>query len=104
MTTLSVLNPSGNLDVTTSDAMRRDITAEVEKGNEVLLINLEEVSFIDSSGLSALIMGLKLMRETGGRMVLCQINEQAQMLFRLTGMDTIFESFATRAEFEASLA
>jgi len=62
----------------------------------VVLVNLEDVSFMDSSGLSALVSGLRVAREQNKDIVLINLPEQAQIIFKLTMMDQVFAIFASR--------
>ena len=100
---LKVIAPSDRLDINTSDAFRRQITDVMSTGAKIILIDCQAVTFMDSSGLSALVMALKSAREIGGRLSICSVNDQVQMLFRLTGMERVFEMFADRAEFEQAV-
>ena len=97
---LKVIAPTGNLDINTSDAFRRQITDLMSTGAKAILIDCQAVTFMDSSGLSALVMALKSAREIGSKLSICSVNDQVRMLFRLTGMEKVFEIFSDRAEFE----
>jgi anti-sigma B factor antagonist len=55
------------------------------------VINLASVDFIDSSGLSALVKGLKRCREYGGDLVLCQLQHTVRTIFELTRLDSAFK-------------
>jgi anti-sigma B factor antagonist len=52
-----------------------------------------EVPFIDSSGLSALVSGLKGARKEGGIVVLCNVQPQARTIFSLTMLDKVFSIY-----------
>jgi anti-anti-sigma factor len=67
------------------------------------VIDCENVSFIDSSGLGALVLVFKTLKEVHSRMVICSINEQVRILFELTGMDKVFEIFPSQVAFNQSL-
>ena len=56
-----------------------------------LVCDLTEVGFLDSSGLSALVSGLKAARERGGFLKLAGLNEQVAKIFKLTMLDRVFE-------------
>lgn len=74
----------------------------VVSGNKVL-INLAAVDFMDSSGLSALIMALKHVRSKGGELYLCSLNDQCKMLLALTNMNQVFQVFSEPEEFENTM-
>ena len=102
-TTPDIIQFSGSLDVNTSDQMRRQINDCADKGSTLLLVDCADISFMDSSGLSSLVMGLKLMKTKGGKMALCNLNDQVKMLFQLTGMSKVFEIFPNKEAFEETL-
>ncbi|MEM6253331.1 MAG: STAS domain-containing protein [Cyanobacteria bacterium P01_D01_bin.156] len=98
-----VIEPEGILDGTQTTAFREQVEQALEKGTKVLLVDLNQVTFVDSSGLGVLVACLKNARATECKMYICSINEQIRMLFELTSMDRVFEVFADRAAFEASV-
>lgn len=100
----SVVRPEGNIDVTNSETFRQEMCDVLSKDVSTVLINCEAITFMDSSGLSAMVMSLKLAKELGVRLALCSVSEQAGMLFQLTGMDQVFEIFEDQAAFEAAVA
>lgn len=101
-TTVQVLAPSGILDSTQAQKIRAEVDHALNKGASTLLMDLKEVTFIDSSGLGILISVLKKVRSQSCEMVLCAINPQVKMLFELTSMDQVFEIFENRETFESS--
>lgn len=96
---IKVIQPSGILDSTNGNRLRRDVNDAIESGAVTVLINCQDVVFMDSSGLSALVMVLKTMREAGRKLSLCSINDQLRMLFELTSMENVFEVFPNQDEF-----
>jgi anti-sigma B factor antagonist len=74
-----VVDLSGEIDVYTSP--------------KVLVINLEKVRYIDSTGLGVLIGGLKRVREHGGSVNLVCTNPQIKKIFDITGLVKIFGIF-----------
>ena len=56
-----------------------------------MMLDLADVNFIDSSGLGALIIALKMLRNAGGDLYLCSIAEPVRMLLSMTRMDRLFE-------------
>ncbi|MEM1238252.1 MAG: STAS domain-containing protein [Cyanobacteria bacterium P01_H01_bin.26] len=98
-----VIEPSGILDGTQTAAFRQQVDEALEKGAKVLLIDLKDITFVDSSGLGVLVACLKKVRTASSKMYVCSINDQVRMLFELTSMDRVFEVFADRAAFEAGV-
>lgn len=96
---VKVVQPSGILDGIKGNQLRREINDVVENGAQAVLIDLSDITFMDSSGLSALVSALKTVRTAGGKLSLCGINDQVRMVFELTRMDRVFEIFPNRDEF-----
>jgi anti-anti-sigma factor len=104
--TIKVITPKGRLDVTTAADFRRQVNdiAMLSSPPEYLIVDLQQINFMDSSGLGALVSALKSIRNSNGDMVICGANEQVQMLFELTSMTKIFKIFATVEDFKATLS
>lgn len=102
---IKTIQPSGRLDVTMAADFRRQVNdiASVATPPKYLLVDLQEITFMDSSGLGALVSALKSIRNSNGDMVICGANDQVQMLFELTSMTKIFKIYPTVAEFKAAL-
>ncbi|MDJ1184934.1 STAS domain-containing protein [Roseofilum casamattae] len=100
MSKVKHLQPSGILDSTKAARFREEVHSLVKSGANIILVDLKEVTFIDSSGLGALVAALKTVRSDGGQLAVCSINEQVRMLFELTSMDRVFEVFTSREDFE----
>ncbi len=95
-----VVRPSGILDGTQANKLRNEINERLKKESEVVLIDLKDVTFIDSSGLGALVSSLKMVRTKGGKLFICSINDQIRMLFELTSMDRVFKVYKDEDNFK----
>lgn len=82
---------------------KEELIAYVKKGNRLILLDLSDVTFIDSSGLGALIGSLKSMG-TEGELALCCAREQVSSMFKLTRMNKVFRMFTNREEATSALA
>lgn len=83
------------LDSATATQFHREIERLIESGVNTVLIDLKEVGHITSSGLLALVLAFKTVRKAGRKLFICSMNEQARILFELTGLDQVFETFST---------
>ncbi|PPS41429.1 STAS domain-containing protein [Chroococcidiopsis sp. TS-821] len=99
MSTIKVVQPSGILNGMKGNQFRREVSDVVAAGADIVLIDLQEVTFIDSSGLGALVSAMKIVRSAGGKLFICSVNDQVKMLFELTKMDRVFEIFDNQNEF-----
>lgn len=100
---VKIVQPSGILDGIRANQLRRDIGDIVATGADIVLIDLKDVKFIDSSGLGVLVSVMKTVRTSGGKLFVCSLNEQVKMLFELTKMDRVFEKFADQDEFNRKI-
>ncbi|MEH1902193.1 STAS domain-containing protein [Nostoc sp.] len=96
---VKVLEISGILDGIRGNELRREVSNVVDNGADILLLDLKEVKFIDSSGLGALVSAMQIVRAANGKLFVCSISDQVRMLFELTKMDRIFKTFADQDEF-----
>lgn len=97
--TLEIIQPSGILDSAKTQDLRDQINQSIEQGATTILVDLKAVTFMDSSGLGALVTSLKAVRASGGKLCVCSINDQVKILFELTSMDRVFEIFQDRDDF-----
>jgi anti-anti-sigma factor len=100
---LKVVQPSGILDGTQASQFRQQIAEAVQNGATAIAVDFKDVTFMDSSGLGALVLSLKTARSAGAQLYLCSINDQIKMLFELTNMDRVFEIFKNREDLERKL-
>jgi anti-sigma B factor antagonist len=92
-----VLALKGRLDALTALELKEEMAERVDAGQVELVVDLSGVPFIDSSGLAALVSGLKAARQAGGSLKLAGLNEQALTVLRLTRLDRVFALYADRA-------
>lgn len=97
---VKILQPSGILDSASTNQLRREISDIVENGATIVLVDFQDITFINSSALGALVSTLKLVRSAGAELFLCSLTDQVQMMFNLTKMNRVFKTFANRDEFE----
>jgi anti-sigma B factor antagonist len=88
-----VITPKGALTAASSDQLKEVFHQQVDAGIRMLVLDLGKVHFIDSSGLTALISGLKTLGGDNTCLKLAALQPQAQLLLKLTMFDKIFETF-----------
>jgi anti-sigma B factor antagonist len=101
--TIEVVQLTGILDSTQAVTLQQQVAQALENQAEIVLIDLKDVTFVDSSGLGALVIALKAVRSANAKFYICSINEQVRILFELTSMDQVFEVFESREAFEQSV-
>ena len=85
----------GRLDAHSREQVKTYLHDILKNEVSVAILDLSQVPFIDSSGLSALVSGLRVARENKRELVIVGLNRQAQMVFNLTMMDRVFNIFPT---------
>lgn len=98
--TVKIVQPSGILDGIRANELRREIHDIVEDGVDIVLVDFQDVTFMNSSGLGALVATLKNVQSHGKKLFICSLSEQVKMIFELTKMDRVFKPFTSRDEFE----
>jgi anti-sigma B factor antagonist len=84
-----VLTPHGRLNLVAAPRVRALVEERVQQGRTRIVFDLGDVAFLDSSGLGALIAGLKRAREAGGDLRLANAGEPVLMVLRLTKVDRV---------------
>ena len=85
------------IDASTATEFKQKLNDWIDSGNRRIVLNLSQVDFIDSSGLGAIISGLKKLGNDGN-LVICTVKETVMSLFRLTRMDRVFDIFPSEEE------
>ncbi len=93
-----VVHPVGRLDLVSAPQLREIVTDSVANGIIGVVIDLHDVYFMDSSGLGAMINGLKTARQAGGNLRIARPAEQALMVLDLTMMQQILHPYASVEE------
>lgn len=88
------------LDAASAASFKGQILDAINSGNLKLVLDLKMVSFIDSSGLTAIISALKSLGNEG-HMVVCGLGNNTESLFRLTRLDRLIKVFPNQ---DAALA
>jgi anti-sigma B factor antagonist len=87
----TVVEVGGEIDVYTAPKLRETIVSLVEAGQKNLVIDLEQVEFLDSTGLGVLVGGLKRVRTQEGSLSLVCTQERLLKIFRITGLTKVFD-------------
>jgi len=95
---VTVLAPSGRFDVAGAPSLKDAVSEAVKSGQPRVVIDLEGVSFVDSTGLGSVIAALKLVRSSKGDLRLAAPNQQVRVALELTTLDRVFPYFATVEE------
>ena len=87
----TVVAVGGEIDVYTAPKLRDKITELVGAGSYQLVVDLEDVEFLDSTGLGVLVGGLKKVRAHDGALRLVCTQDRLLKIFRITGLAKVFD-------------
>jgi anti-sigma B factor antagonist len=91
----TVIDVAGEVDVYTAPKLRETLIELVAQGSYHLVVNMEEVEFLDSTGLGVLVGGLKRVRAHDGSLRLVCTQERILKIFRVTGLAKVFPIHAS---------
>ena len=80
-----------------SSLLREDLRQMIGKGQKKILLNLAEVSYIDSSGIGELVSGFTTVTNQGGELKLLNLTKRVHDLLQITKLYTVFEVFDDEA-------
>jgi anti-sigma B factor antagonist len=98
----TVLAVKGEIDVYTAPRLREKLVDLVSQGRRQIVVDLEGVDFLDSTGLGVLVGGLKRLRSNGGDLSLVCTQARILKVFEITGMTTVFSISASVDEATAN--
>jgi anti-sigma B factor antagonist len=101
---VTVVHVGGEIDVYTAPVLRERLDEHISAGRHNLVVDLEGVSFMDSTGLGVLVGRLKLVRVNDGTLRLVCSSERILKVFSITGLDRVFHIFASVEEALATTA
>ena len=87
---IEVADVEGEIDIHTAPRLRELLTDLVSKGHYRLIVNMEEVGFLDSTGLGVLVGALKRVRAHDGSLDLVCTREPILNIFRISGLTRVF--------------
>jgi anti-sigma B factor antagonist len=91
---IAILDLKGRITVgPEASALRENVAALNGEGKTKIVLNLGEVSYIDSTGLGALVMAATSQRRAGGDLKLLNLNRRNIELLVMTKLATVFEMF-----------
>ena len=102
---VSVIDVAGRITLGEgASALRENIRGLVGKGNKKILLNLSDVSYIDSSGIGELVSGFTTVTNQGGVLKLLGLTKRVKDLLQITKLYTVFEVFDDEATAVRSFA
>ncbi|MEB3230705.1 MAG: STAS domain-containing protein [Leptolyngbyaceae bacterium] len=97
---LKVFQPNQFVTEVNAFEIREWVQESINTGARHLLIDFQDVTFINSSGLGALAIALKMVRDAGCRLALCSLSDQARMTLEISAMYKEFDIYDSSDEFK----
>ena len=94
-----IIDIKGRFTAVESPEFKAYINKLLEKGKKRIIVNLGGVSFIDSSGIGALVGALTTLRKQEGNLKILNLNDQIEKIFQITRLNKFFDIYED--EFEA---
>jgi anti-sigma B factor antagonist len=85
-----VVAVSGEIDVATAPQLRESLHGVIAKGDPIVILDLLDVSFLDSTALGVLVGALKRCRELGGELHVVVSDPRIMKIFEITGLTKVF--------------
>ncbi|NQT95608.1 MAG: STAS domain-containing protein [Candidatus Omnitrophica bacterium] len=95
---VTVFDVDGDIDINSSPDVRKTFEKPIGEKTAKLVINLSNVSYIDSSGLATLVELLKRARSYGGKIRLSNLAAKVKSLFEITKLEKLFDIYDTEEE------
>ena len=87
---VTIVHVAGEIDVYTAPLLREVLDKQIAEGRTDLVVDLEKVTFMDSTGLGVLVGRLKLVRGQNGSLRIVSAEERILKVFSITGLDKVF--------------
>ena len=87
-----------------SNALREKIKSLIAEGKKNIVLNMDNITFIDSAGLGTLVAAHHSAKSQGSGLRLCHLGSKFQEVLQITKLLTVFEVYNTEAEAVASFA
>jgi anti-sigma B factor antagonist len=91
---VTILDLKGRLTVGEASVVREKVTELAAAGKTKVILNLQHVDYIDSTGLGSMVICFTTLKKTGGALKLLNLNKRNIELLLLTKLHTIFEVFS----------
>ncbi|OFJ51901.1 STAS domain-containing protein [Mycolicibacterium grossiae] len=95
---VTVVRPEGRVNMVVAPALRKELHRLVDEGNTRVVVDLSGTDFIDSSGLGAVISGLKAARQAGGDLRIAAPTRQVVTVLELTNLDRVLRAYDSADE------
>ena len=98
-----VISLAGEVDLYTAPEFKQQLLEVIGQGARHVVVDFSDTTFIDSTTLGVLVGGVKRLRTNEGQLSLVCSDRNITKIFEITGLDKVFEIYATRDEAVSAL-
>ena len=95
---IPVLDVVGEIDIYTTPQFKEAVSAAIGENNPAIIINMTQVTYMDSSGFGTLLSATKRLKPIDGALYLTGCNDAIQRMLQITRLNTIFGVYASEDE------
>ena len=88
-----IIGIAGDIDLYSSPQVRKKIIELTAKKTPAILINLDKVTYMDSSGVATLVEGMQLINDYNGKLLIFNVHGAVHDVFELSRLDKVFKIF-----------
>jgi anti-sigma B factor antagonist len=86
-----VVKVAGEIDAFTAPQLREELAALADGNRKTITVNLQDVTYLDSTGLGVFVGLFKQMKNNGGELRLTELSDRLQRLFEITGLSHVMQ-------------
>ena len=94
----AVIGLKGEVDLYTCPELKEELLSVIADGATLVVVDLTETTFIDSTGLGVLIRGVERARTEGGQLAVVCVDPNMTKVFEVTGLNRVFPIYPSREE------
>jgi anti-sigma B factor antagonist len=98
-----VIRVGGYVDFDAAPQFKRCLVHRIEQGDRVIVVDLSEAGFIDSTAIGVLVGALRRLREVGGSLSVVCVDEDVRGIFEIVGLDSLIPMYRSPDEAVAAL-
>jgi anti-anti-sigma factor len=95
---VTLLGIKGRLDASTANTLEEKLLASMDAGERRLALDCSQLDYISSAGLRVLLVAVKRLSSSNGKIVLYALKDQIKEVFDITGFSPLFPSLTTQEE------
>ncbi len=98
ISSISIIEVEGEIDLYNSKILKDMIDSLIKEGKYKLILNLQNVPFIDSSGIGTIMTSMYKLRKYGGNLKVSNVFGSVARIFKMTGLETSIEVYKEEEE------